>query len=99
MDSTALIVGAFSEPYLKTEELPDRRIRLFWSILLIILPIGLLFAQGSLENMQSVCIIAAIPLSVILILCLAAFFKDGRAYLAAQAEPEEKRCDDSKNVV
>ena len=86
LDSTALVVGAFSEPYLTIDELPDRRIRLFWSILLIVMPIALLFARGSLENIQSVCIIAAFPLSIVLILCVAAFFKEGFAYVKAPPE-------------
>jgi BCCT family betaine/carnitine transporter len=71
---------------LTIDELPDRRIRLFWSILLIVMPIALLFARGSLENIQSVCIIAAFPLSIVLILCVAAFFKEGFAYVKAPPE-------------
>ena len=81
MDSTALIAGAFSETGLKPEELPSRRGRLYWAMLLIVLPVALLFAEGSLDNIQSVAIIAALPLSVILILCMISFFKDCRVYL------------------
>ena len=81
MDSTTLIVGAFSEPYLKPDELPSRKVRLFWAILMIVLPIALLFAQGSLNNIQSVAIIAALPLSVLLIIAVVGFIKEGRAYI------------------
>ena len=89
LDSTALIVGAFSEPYLDADELPDRRVRLFWSVLLIVMPIGLLFAKGSLENIQSVCIIAALPLSVTLVLAVVSFIREGKAYLKATSQSAE----------
>ena len=88
LDSTTLIAGAFSEPSLKPDELPSRKSRLFWAVLLIILPVALLFAEGSLDNIQSVAIIAALPLSVILGMCTVSFIKDGRAYLR---ESEEKK--------
>ena len=91
MDSTALIAGAFSEPTLRTEELPSRRGRLFWAVLLIVLPLALLFAEGSLDNIQSVTIIAALPLSVILILCTVSFFKDSKVYLREQSSGDERK--------
>ena len=91
LDSTVLIIGAFSEPRLKTtDELPDRKVRLFCSILLIVLPIALLFSQSSIENIQSVTIICALPLSVILIIPVAGFIKEGWAYIRNDStEPHE----------
>ena len=88
LDSTTLIASAFSEPYLKPDELPSKRGRVFWAILLIILPISLLFAEGSLSNVQSIAIIFALPISVILLLATASFIKDARRYLAG--DPAEK---------
>ncbi len=91
LDSTVLIIGAFSEPRLKTtDELPDRKIRFFCSILLIVLPIALLFSQSSIENIQSVTIISALPLSVILIIPVVGFIKEGWAYIKnSGTEPHE----------
>ena len=82
MDSTTLIASAFSEPGLRVDELPSKRGRVFWAILLIVMPVALLFAEGSLNNVQSLAIVAGIPISVILFLATASFIKDGKAYLA-----------------
>ena len=82
LDSTTLIASAFSEPDLRPDELPSKRGRVFWAILLIIMPVALMFAEGSLSNVQSVSIVAGNPISIILFLATASFIKDGRAYLA-----------------
>ena len=50
------------------------------------LPVALLFAEGSYNNMQSVAIIAALPISVVLILCTVSFIKDGRHYLKEEKD-------------
>ena len=55
-------------------------------IILILLPVALLFAEGSYNNMQSVAIIAALPISVVLILCTVSFIKDGRHYLKEEKD-------------
>jgi len=90
LDSTTLITGAFCQRGLKPDELPDRRLRVFWGILLIVLPVGLLFAENSLNNLQSIAIIGALPVSVIMILAIIAFVKDARAYLRSGGpEPHE----------
>ena len=52
--------------------------RVFWSIVLILLPIALVFSESSMANLQTVSIIAAFPVSVIIIMIVAAFFRDAR---------------------
>lgn len=81
LDTVALISAAFCCKSLKPEELPDRKLRLFWAILLVLLPIALLFAEGSFDNIQSVTILAALPISAVLVLAAASFIKDGKSYL------------------
>lgn len=81
LDTISVISAAFCCKSLKPEELPDRKLRLFWAILLVLLPIALLFADGSFDNIQSVTILCALPISAILVLCTASFIKDGKAYL------------------
>ena len=47
-----------------------------WCILLILLPIALLFAESSMNNLQSVSIIAAFPIGVVILLIVGSFLKD-----------------------
>ena len=57
-----------------------------WCILLIMLPIALLFAESSMSNLQSVSIVAAFPIAVVIILIALSFLKDARKYLTEQKQ-------------
>jgi BCCT family betaine/carnitine transporter len=50
-------------------------------VLFILLPIALLFAQNSMNNLQSVSIIAAFPISIIIVIVFVSFVKDARLFL------------------
>ncbi len=80
-DSITLVAAAYSYKELRLDEEPNRNIKLFWSIMLILLPIALIFSENSMANLQTVSIIAAFPLGIIIILILGSFFKDADAYL------------------
>ena len=58
----------------------SRKIRGFWALLLIFLPIGLLFAENSLYSLQGVTIIAAFPVGILLTMIVISFFKDCRKW-------------------
>ena len=58
----------------------SKKARLFWALLLILLPIGLIFSDSSMANMQSVSIIAAFPIALVIVLIIAAFIKDAKMY-------------------
>ena len=60
---------------------PNKKLKLFWAILLILLPIALLFSKNSMANLQTVSIIAAFPIGFIIILIIISFFKDANLYL------------------
>ena len=80
-DSISLVAASYSYKNLQAEEEPDKRLRFFWSILLILLPIAFLFAESSMTNLQTVSIIAALPIGIIMILMVWSFFKDAGKYL------------------
>lgn len=80
-DSITLVAASYSYRELKHDEDPDRRVKLFWAIFLILLPIALIFSEKSMANLQSVSIIAAFPVGIIMILIIASFFKDANDYL------------------
>ena len=60
--------------------------KLFWAILLIMLPIALIFSEGSMNNLQTVSIIAAFPIAAVICLIIASFIKDAKGYLARTPE-------------
>jgi BCCT family betaine/carnitine transporter len=88
-DAITMVVSSYSHKELKPNQEPDKKIRSFWAILFVLLPIALIFSESSLYNLQSVSIIAAFPIGIIVILIITSFFKDAKKYL------EEKRCEDS----
>lgn len=83
-DSITLVASSYSYKELDHDQAPDRRVKLFWAIFLILLPIALIFSENSMANLQSVSIIAAFPVGIIMILIIASFFKDADAYLKGQ---------------
>ena len=80
-DSIAYTVSCYSYKKLEENEQPHKLIQLLWCILLIVLPIALVFSDSSMSNIQSVSIIAAFPLGIIMILIIWSFLKDANNYL------------------
>ncbi len=80
-DSIALIGACYSYKKLGENEMPHKLIQLMWCILLILLPIILVFAESSMSNLQSVSIIAAFPIGIVIVLITASFIKDARKFL------------------
>lgn len=84
-DSIAYTAACYSYKRLGENEHPHKMIELLWCILLIVLPIALVFSESSMNNIQSVSIISAFPIGIIMIIMIWGFFKDIKKYL------EEKR--------
>lgn len=80
LDGITYVTSSYSYKKISAEEEPSRKIRGFWSIMLILLPIGLLFAENSLYSLQGVTIIAAFPVGVMLVMIVWSFFKDCREW-------------------
>ena len=80
-DSITLVASSYSYRELGHDQAPDKRVKLFWAIFLILLPIALLFSENSMASLQSVSIIAAFPVGIIMMLIIASFFKDAGEYL------------------
>lgn len=79
-DSIALTASCYSYHTLKDDEQPNKGIQLMWCILLILLPIALLFAESSMNNLQSVSIVAAFPIGAVIVMIVASFLKDAKKY-------------------
>ena len=80
-DALTLVISSYSHKMLPNGQEPDKRLRVFWAIVFIILPIGLIFSENTLGGLQSVSIIAAFPIGFIIFLVIASFFKDAKHYL------------------
>ncbi|MFQ9516401.1 MAG: BCCT family transporter [Eubacterium sp.] len=80
-DTLTLVISSYSYKELEMDEEPDKKIRTFWAILFILFPIALIFSENSLNSLQSVSIIAAFPIGLVIILIVASFFKDAKRYL------------------
>lgn len=80
-DSIALTASGYGCRNLKGNEKPPVSIQLLWCVLLIILPISLLFSKSSMSSLQSVSIIAAFPIGIILLLIVFSFLKDAKNFL------------------
>lgn len=60
--------------------MPHKLVELMWCILLILLPAALSFSESSMNNLQSVSIIAAFPIGIVMILIIVSFMKDAGRY-------------------
>ena len=85
-DSITLVASAYSYKRIEEGEEASSRMKLFWAILLIMLPIALIFSEGSMNNLQTVSIIAAFPIAAVICLIIASFIKDAKGYLARTPE-------------
>lgn len=55
--------------------------KFFWAVMLILFPIALVFSESSMANLQTVSIIAAFPVALVILLIIASFLKDAGRYL------------------
>ena len=80
-DSIAYTASCYSYKNLDEDEKPHKLIQLLWCILLILLPIALVFAESSINSLQTISIVSAFPLGLIMILIVVAFFIDAKKRL------------------
>jgi BCCT family betaine/carnitine transporter len=80
------VASQYSYKELAEGQEAGKRMKLFWAILLIMLPIALIFSEGSMNNLQTVSIIAAFPIGIVIMLIIASFIKDANAYLEKTGE-------------
>lgn len=79
-DSIAYTAACYSYKQLGENEHPHKLVELLWCVLLIVLPIALVFSESSMSNIQSVSIISAFPIGIIMIIMISGFFKDLKNY-------------------
>lgn len=87
-NNAKLSVSCYSYHTLKDGEQPNKGIQLMWCILLILLPIALLFAESSMNNLQSVSIVAAFPIGAVIVMIAVSFMKDAKKYMESLEDKE-----------
>ncbi len=80
-DSIAYTASCYSYYKLEDNRQPHKILQLMWCILLIILPIALVFSESSMNNLQSVSIVAAFPIGIVMIIIIWSFLKDAKTYI------------------
>lgn len=90
LDGITYVASSYSYNNISADEEPDRKVRGFWSIMLILFPIGLLFAENTLYSLQSVTIIAAFPVGILVILIIWSFLKDLNSYVNCRETDNKK---------
>ena len=80
-DSIAYTAACYSYKRLDENEHPHILVELLWCVLLIVLPIALVFSESSMANIQSISIISAFPIGIIMIIMIWSFMKDIKNYL------------------
>ena len=80
-DSIAYTAACYSYRQLGENEHPHKMIELLWCILLIVLPVALVFSESSMYNIQSISIISAFPIGIIMLIMIVGFLKDIKKYL------------------
>ncbi len=88
-DSIALVASQYTYKNLGEDEEPKGIVKAFWSVILILLPVALVFSESSMANLQSVSIIAAFPIGIVIILITASFLKDAGSFLKEQKEAQD----------
>ena len=83
-DSITLVASAYSYREIGEDEQAGKGMILFWAILLILLPVALIFSDSSMNNLQTVSIIAAFPIGIVIALIIASFIKDARRYMKGE---------------
>lgn len=76
-----MVVSSYSYKRLPVNQEPDKKVRVFWAVMFILFPIVLIFLENSMYNLQSVSIIAAFPIGIVILLIVGSLFKDLKAYL------------------
>lgn len=78
-DATSLILAGFSQKHREKDTMPTKGIMIFWSVVLILLPISMVFAESLLPTMKAVSVCAAFPIMIIELIIIFGFIKELRA--------------------
>ncbi|MDR1787732.1 MAG: BCCT family transporter [Treponema sp.] len=82
-DAITLVISGFCKKN-GLEDHRDTKLRIYWALVLIILPISLIWSESTLSSLQTVSIIAAFPLALIMYLIVFSFLKELRGRVGSR---------------
>ena len=88
-DALTMVIASYSVKNIGQGEEPGKKLRIFWSIVFIVLPIALLFNQSTLSLLQTLSICAAFPIMIIICVIIAGVIKSLREDSRKKPEPAE----------
>jgi len=91
-DAITLVVAGFSHKTLQGDEQPAKKLRAFWAGVFIILPIALIWSESTLTMLQTISIIAAFPLGIIMLMIIFSFLKELRNRTEKQPIDQKTIC-------
>ena len=94
-DSIAYTASCYCYKQLNDGEQPHKIMQFVWCVLLIAFPIALVFSESSMSNLQSLSIICAFPIGIVIILIIISFFVDAKKYIY---ELQDLRIKDNKKA-
>jgi BCCT family betaine/carnitine transporter len=89
-DSITLVASAYSYREIAAGKEASLPMKMFWAILLILFPIVLLFNESSMNNLQTVSMIAAFPIGLVILFIVFSFLKDAKKYLENTSAHDQK---------
>ena len=73
-DALTMVISVYSYKKIRADAEPDKRIKTFWAVVFILFPIALIFSEESMYSLQSVSIIAAFPIGIVIVLIIISLF-------------------------
>lgn len=90
LDALTMVISSYSYKKLRGEKEPHKGVRIFWAVVYIVFPIALIFAENSLYSLQSVSVISAFPMGIVVIMVIVSFFKDAKSFLEERKQKISK---------
>ena len=87
-DAITVVISDYCLKNRAQEGEPPRKLRIFWSLVFIILPVALLFSESTLSMLQTLAICAALPIMIITCIIIAGFIRQLRRH--KEENPPEK---------
>lgn len=77
-DALTHVIASYSYKNIGVDEEPSKVSKIYWAILFAALPCALLFSESTTYQLQGLSIIAAFPISILMIIVIVGFFKSVR---------------------
>ena len=90
MDAVAYTMAATSTRNLREGEDPDRGMRLFWCVVITLIPLSILFTGASLETMKTTVVLTALPFLAILLIKTGGFVALVKTGLRPRSGPSDR---------